>query len=170
MEKPLNTTKRGVTDAEGDEVATFKIEVPANRYDLLCLEGLATALNAFNGREPPPTFTLAPPPASGPLLVTVSPETSEIRPYVVCAILRDVALTPAAYTSLIELQDRCARARADRARVRARAQAQCSAVPTAWVRASCRWPFRICLRRSQMAAARRRQLVTCGSPTPRAPR
>ena len=39
-------------DADGkavdmSNVQVYKVEVPANRYDLLCLEGLATALNAY---------------------------------------------------------------------------------------------------------------------------
>ncbi len=28
----------------------FKIDIPANRYDMLCLEGIARALNIFNRR------------------------------------------------------------------------------------------------------------------------
>ena len=28
----------------------YKIEIPANRYDLLCLEGLARSLNIFLGK------------------------------------------------------------------------------------------------------------------------
>lgn len=102
----MSTAKRGVDATDEESVITYKIEVPANRYDLLCLEGLSTALNAFTGRSPAPSFSLAPPPAGGPLVMTVSPETAAIRPYIVCAVLRGVSLTPAAYNSLIELQDR----------------------------------------------------------------
>ena len=29
------------------EVTTYKIEIPANRYDLLCVEGLGKALSIF---------------------------------------------------------------------------------------------------------------------------
>ncbi|KAJ1629428.1 hypothetical protein T492DRAFT_118380, partial [Pavlovales sp. CCMP2436] len=105
VEKLVNTAKRGV-EASEEEVVMFKIEMPANRYDLLCLEGLAAALNCFVGRAQPPTFALAPLPAGGPLLMTVKPETAQIRPYIVCAVLRDISLSTAAYTSLIELQDR----------------------------------------------------------------
>ncbi len=32
----------------------YYIAIPANRYDLLCVEGLARALNIFLGRIPPP--------------------------------------------------------------------------------------------------------------------
>ena len=36
---------------EGDQVVRrdYKIEIPANRYDLLCFEGLTRALNVFLG-------------------------------------------------------------------------------------------------------------------------
>ncbi|XP_073144388.1 phenylalanine--tRNA ligase beta subunit, cytoplasmic-like isoform X3 [Henckelia pumila] len=42
-----------------DEEVIYKIEVPANRYDLLCLEGLAQALRIFNGLDPIPTYNVA---------------------------------------------------------------------------------------------------------------
>jgi phenylalanyl-tRNA synthetase beta chain len=32
----------------------YKIDMPANRYDLLCLEGLVNALNVFNGKTKVP--------------------------------------------------------------------------------------------------------------------
>lgn len=32
---------------QNDEEIVYKIEISANRYDLLCLEGLARALNVF---------------------------------------------------------------------------------------------------------------------------
>ena len=41
-------------DADGnninmENVYVYKVEVPANRYDLLCLEGIATALRSYLG-------------------------------------------------------------------------------------------------------------------------
>ena len=39
--------------AVGDRVLYY-IAVPANRYDLLCIEGIARALNVFLGRMPVP--------------------------------------------------------------------------------------------------------------------
>jgi len=32
------------------EEVLYRIDIPANRYDLLCLEGLARGLNVFLGR------------------------------------------------------------------------------------------------------------------------
>lgn len=39
---------------DGAPVTVWKIEIAANRYDLLCLEGLARALRVFRGEEPTP--------------------------------------------------------------------------------------------------------------------
>ena len=33
-----------------DEETTYKIEIPANRYDLLCVEGLGKALAVYLGK------------------------------------------------------------------------------------------------------------------------
>eukprot|EP00271_Cylindrocystis_brebissonii_P019754 TRINITY_DN619_c0_g2_i1.p1 TRINITY_DN619_c0_g2~~TRINITY_DN619_c0_g2_i1.p1 ORF type:complete len:638 (+),score=131.05 TRINITY_DN619_c0_g2_i1:205-2118(+) len=92
--------------AQQDEEVIYKIEVPANRYDLLCLEGLARALRVFLGREPIPQFRLADMGSTPLQRMTVAPETALIRPFVVCAILRGVTFDPARYQSFIDLQDR----------------------------------------------------------------
>jgi hypothetical protein len=41
------------------EEIIYKIDIPANRYDMLCLEGIARALNVFKGRIPAPQYRLA---------------------------------------------------------------------------------------------------------------
>lgn len=40
-------------DTKGSAVV-YKIDVPANRYDILCLEGLARALRIFLEVDQPP--------------------------------------------------------------------------------------------------------------------
>ncbi|XP_028772641.1 phenylalanine--tRNA ligase beta subunit, cytoplasmic [Neltuma alba] len=90
---------------EGEEVI-YKIEVPANRYDLLCLEGLAQALRVFCGVQEIPTYSLADISKDAMLKMHVKPETSLIRPYIVCAILRGVTFDQARYNSFIDLQDK----------------------------------------------------------------
>ncbi|CAG5105685.1 Oidioi.mRNA.OKI2018_I69.chr1.g2359.t1.cds [Oikopleura dioica] len=30
----------------------FKVDIPANRYDILCIEGLCRAINIFDGKAP----------------------------------------------------------------------------------------------------------------------
>ncbi|CAA2996312.1 Probable phenylalanine--tRNA ligase beta subunit [Olea europaea subsp. europaea] len=94
-----------------DEEWICKIEVPANRYDLLCLEGLAQALRIFNGIDPIPTYSAANISKESMhkmfgLIRICSPRTLKIRPYVVCAILRGVSFDEARYNSFIDLQDR----------------------------------------------------------------
>ncbi|KAK9715684.1 hypothetical protein RND81_06G182400 [Saponaria officinalis] len=89
-----------------EEEIIYKIEVPANRYDLLCLEGLAQALRVFEGFEQIPTYTLADVHRDSMLKMHVKPETSSVRPFVVCAVLRGVNFNEARYNSFIDLQDR----------------------------------------------------------------
>jgi phenylalanyl-tRNA synthetase beta chain len=87
---------------ESSEEVIYKLDIPANRYDLLCIEGVARALRIFLGREPVPSYRLLEPAA--PISITVSPETAQIRPYVVSAVLRDVKFTQESYNSFIDLQ------------------------------------------------------------------
>lgn len=86
----------------------LKIEVPANRYDLVCLEGIARALRAFLGKQDPPQYTLAYPPGGEKdlITVTVSQETQRVRPFFACAVLRNLKFTPMSYASFIDLQDK----------------------------------------------------------------
>ncbi|XP_054821886.1 phenylalanine--tRNA ligase beta subunit, cytoplasmic [Prosopis cineraria] len=93
-------------EADEDEEVIYKIEVPANRYDLLCLEGLAQALRVFCGLQEIPTYSLADVSKTAMLKMHVKPETSLIRPYVVCAVLRGVTFDKARYNGFIDLQDK----------------------------------------------------------------
>ncbi|KAL4810712.1 hypothetical protein BDV18DRAFT_127837 [Aspergillus unguis] len=88
------------------EPPQLKIEIPANRYDLLCFEGIALMLNIFLGRKPLPNYKLAKP-SSGELeKIIVKEDTTKIRPLVSGAILRNVTFDPARYESFIALQDK----------------------------------------------------------------
>jgi phenylalanyl-tRNA synthetase beta chain len=75
-EKALKQREQGQDkdhSAHSDAVL-YKIDVPANRYDLLCVEGIARALRIFLEKERPPVYTLAPR-AAGPHHMTVKPNT-----------------------------------------------------------------------------------------------
>uniref|UniRef100_A0A2P2MTP3 phenylalanine--tRNA ligase n=1 Tax=Rhizophora mucronata TaxID=61149 RepID=A0A2P2MTP3_RHIMU len=96
----------GEEEADNDEEIIYKIEVPANRYDLLCLEGLAQALRIFNKQDKAPTYTVAKINKESRIKMHVKPETSLIRPHVVCAVLRDITFDEASYNSFIDLQDK----------------------------------------------------------------
>lgn len=83
----------------------YKIDVPANRYDLLCIEGLSRAIKIFLGDMDAPTYEIISVPDEEMQVMTVKPSTAQIRPFVVCAILKDVKFTEERYQSFIELQD-----------------------------------------------------------------
>ncbi|KAL5232213.1 hypothetical protein ABZP36_030989 [Zizania latifolia] len=93
-------------EVDGDDEVIYKIEVAANRYDLLCLEGLSRALRVFTGTEANPKFKISSIPHDSTLQMYVKPQTSQIRPYVVCAVLRGVTFDEARYNSFIDLQDK----------------------------------------------------------------
>ena len=84
----------------------YKIDVPANRYDLLCIEGISRSLRIFLGDMEAPTYDiLKASDEKSSTMTVIQSSTSTIRPFVVCAILRDVTFDPARYQSFIELQD-----------------------------------------------------------------
>eukprot|EP00584_Thalassiosira_punctigera_P004210 CAMPEP_0172529654 /NCGR_PEP_ID=MMETSP1067-20121228/3682_1 /TAXON_ID=265564 ORGANISM="Thalassiosira punctigera, Strain Tpunct2005C2" /NCGR_SAMPLE_ID=MMETSP1067 /ASSEMBLY_ACC=CAM_ASM_000444 /LENGTH=649 /DNA_ID=CAMNT_0013313749 /DNA_START=114 /DNA_END=2063 /DNA_ORIENTATION=+ len=88
-----------------DEVI-YKIDVPANRYDLLCIEGISRSLKVFLGDMDAPEFRVTKASDEDVAAMTVMKSNVDtIRPYVVSAILRDVAFDEARYQSFIELQD-----------------------------------------------------------------
>ncbi|CAO2830187.1 unnamed protein product [Amaranthus hypochondriacus] len=107
-EKAIIRKEKHLEDEEPteDEEIIYKIEVPANRYDLLCLEGLAQALRIFEELQDTPTYTLADISHQSMLQMHVKSETSSIRPFVVCAVLRGISFDEARYNSFIDLQDR----------------------------------------------------------------
>lgn len=84
--------------------AKFKIDVAANRYDLLCVEGLANALRIYAGLQPSPSYQTVT--SNEPLVLNQDASTLGIRPFVVAAVLRNVNLTQEAYDSFIDLQDK----------------------------------------------------------------
>merc|ERR1711871_103948 len=104
-EKEMIANEQGADKAtDADDSVIYKIDIPANRPDLLCMEGIARALKVFLGKAPRPEFKVVTP--DSPLVMTVTPETGMIRPYVVCAVLRDITFTPDTYQSFIDLQTR----------------------------------------------------------------
>uniref|UniRef100_A0A673JJL4 Phenylalanine--tRNA ligase beta subunit n=1 Tax=Sinocyclocheilus rhinocerous TaxID=307959 RepID=A0A673JJL4_9TELE len=79
--------EQGDEKAEGaSDVVLYKIDVPANRYDLLCLEGLVRGLQ--------------------PQRLVITEETASVRPHAVAAVLRNITFTQERYESFIELQEK----------------------------------------------------------------
>ncbi|KAA8493836.1 Phenylalanine--tRNA ligase beta subunit, cytoplasmic [Porphyridium purpureum] len=87
-----------------EEQVVYKIDVPANRYDLLCMEGLVQGFRVFLGLDPVPNYRLRD--DSAVHVMRVHPSVAGIRPFVVCAVLRGLSMTPEVYQSLIDLQDK----------------------------------------------------------------
>lgn len=51
-------------DKDGNSIdmsktVVYKLEVPANRYDLLCLEGIATALRSYLSKSKMPIYSVS---------------------------------------------------------------------------------------------------------------
>lgn len=91
-------------DGSKAEHVVYVIAIPANRYDLLCMEGFARALRVFLGLQAAPAFKAIRP--ANMLRINVSPSVEGIRPFVVCAVLRGVQFDARRYKSFIDLQDK----------------------------------------------------------------
>ena len=82
----------------------FRVEVPANRYDLLSHEGLMIAFKVFLGLIKPPHVRLS---VATPVYeIKVDPSVYPLRPFVVGAVLRNLKFTPSIYRSFIDCQDK----------------------------------------------------------------
>ncbi|ODM23369.1 Phenylalanine--tRNA ligase beta subunit [Aspergillus cristatus] len=105
LDEDTTDTDRPIVDGV-QEPPQLKIEIPANRYDMLCFEGIQLMLNIFLGRKPLPNYRLVEP-SSGQLeKIVVKEDTTKVRPYVSGAILRNVKFDQARYESFIALQDK----------------------------------------------------------------
>ncbi|KAL9066456.1 MAG: hypothetical protein Q9157_007132 [Trypethelium eluteriae] len=105
LDEDTTNTQRPIVDGV-EEPPQLKIEIPANRYDMLCFEGIAMNLKVFLGQTTLPNFKLVPPP-NGELQTTyVKEDTARIRPYFSSAILRNIKFTKSRYESFIALQDK----------------------------------------------------------------
>jgi len=83
----------------------YKIEVAANRYDLLCLEGISEALRAYLGISKAPRYSIKNHVQKLHKII-VKKETQEVRPHVVACVLRNVSFDLKNYNSFIDLQDK----------------------------------------------------------------
>eukprot|EP01001_Neometanema_parovale_P001147 NODE_1129_length_1878_cov_112.068946_g1070_i0.p1 GENE.NODE_1129_length_1878_cov_112.068946_g1070_i0~~NODE_1129_length_1878_cov_112.068946_g1070_i0.p1 ORF type:complete len:595 (+),score=142.53 NODE_1129_length_1878_cov_112.068946_g1070_i0:63-1847(+) len=94
-----NAKKADLEKFSAEEI--YKIDLPANRYDLLSVEGFVTALRVFQGEIPPPDYKL-----SSTMHEMVVGESVGQRPFVVCAALRGIEFTPERYASFIDIQEK----------------------------------------------------------------
>ncbi|CAI4221503.1 unnamed protein product [Auanema sp. JU1783] len=103
VEKERHVDEKEASALSDQEV--YKIDIPANRYDLLSVEGLARAIRIFKKEINQPEYKVVKP--SGPTqIIKVKKETSSVRPFVVGAVLRDIQFDADNYASFIDLQDK----------------------------------------------------------------
>jgi phenylalanyl-tRNA synthetase beta chain len=103
-EREMQRKNTGAVNAEASTEEIYKIDIPANRYDLLCIEGLCRALNIFREKEQTPHYTLSNPTTLQEIRVEKS--VGAVRPHVVGCILRNMTFTQTTYDSFIELQEK----------------------------------------------------------------
>lgn len=89
-------------EEDKDNASNVKVELPANRYDLLCVEGLALSLTQYLGLKPRVEFKCQSPQHS----LIVHKEVKGVRPIGVSGIIRNVSFTQEAYDSFIDFQDK----------------------------------------------------------------
>lgn len=63
---------------------SFKIEVGANRYDLLCIEGIARSLRIYLGLESPPRYQLLPAKEPEKYKLIVKPAVAQVKTVNIC--------------------------------------------------------------------------------------
>lgn len=111
----VTTEKQMISKEQGDDAETLKgasedviyrIDIPANRYDLLCLEGLTMGLLVFQRKMEIPNFKAIKPAEGCVQRLIIKPDTAKIRPFAVAAILRNMYFTQDSYNSFIDLQDK----------------------------------------------------------------
>ncbi|KAL6268768.1 hypothetical protein P5V15_001893 [Pogonomyrmex californicus] len=105
-EKQMIAKEQGtIEDIDASEEIIYKIDIPANRYDLLCLESLSVGLLIFLNKMSIPCYRALKPKKEMERIVMTS-ECLKIREHIVAAILRNVTLTQESYNSFIDLQDK----------------------------------------------------------------
>ncbi|RVE64728.1 hypothetical protein OJAV_G00128650 [Oryzias javanicus] len=106
-EKEIISREQGDSKASGaSDVILYKIDVPANRYDLLCLEGLVRGLQVFKNKLEAPRYTRVSPIDGEVQRLIITKETIAVRPHAVAAVLRNITFTKERYDSFIELQEK----------------------------------------------------------------
>ncbi|KAF2503284.1 phenylalanyl-tRNA synthetase [Lophium mytilinum] len=103
LDEDTSTSKKAEDLAQPPQL---KIEIPANRYDMLCFEGIAMNLRVYLEKERLPKFSLTPPSGGELQVLNVDESTSKIRPLIAGCILRNIKFTQARYDSFIALQDK----------------------------------------------------------------
>lgn len=94
-----DTTEEALKNNEEPEL---KLDIGANRYDLLCIEGIAQSLNEYLGRAETPKYKLSAPTTK----LIIDKSTEQVRPFATGAVLRNIKFNEKSYASFIALQDK----------------------------------------------------------------
>jgi phenylalanyl-tRNA synthetase beta chain len=87
--------------AEDKGRTSAKVEVPANRPDLLSVESISIALKVYLGGAHP-QYTVVP----GPIEFTFDDTVAKIRPILISGVLRNIHFNQESYESFIDLQEK----------------------------------------------------------------
>ena len=74
-----------------NEKTIYKVDIPANRYDLLCMEGLVRAIQTFEGKTP--ALYSKKSKTENLERIIIEKETAQVRPIVMGAVLRNITFT-----------------------------------------------------------------------------
>ncbi|GJD13009.1 Phenylalanine--tRNA ligase beta subunit [Galdieria sulphuraria] len=91
-------------DGKEEQHQVFKIEVPANRTDLLSADGIIKALRVFRGIDKPLEFSSSL--SSSPIRLIIKPAVQKVRQYMLSAVVRGVVLNRLRYQSIIDFQEK----------------------------------------------------------------
>lgn len=100
MEQDILYAKGEVDAQDGD---TLKIDIKdTNRPDLWSTEGIAREIAGRNGRPGLPRYRVG----RSNVVVNVDKKLKDIRPYTVCAVVKNLNITPDALSQMIQLQEK----------------------------------------------------------------
>ena len=105
-EQEMKKNEQNKEDINLSTEVLYKIEVAANRYDLLCLEGLALALRIFLEIQKMPDIKPIDVLPENERQLIVYDSVNDVRPIGLCAILRDINFTDEMLKSFMDLQDK----------------------------------------------------------------
>ena len=105
-EQEMKKNEQNKEDINLSTEVLYKIEVAANRYDLLCLEGLALALRIFLEKQKMPDIKPINVLPENERQLIVYDSVNDVRPIGLCAILRDINFTDEMLKNFMDLQDK----------------------------------------------------------------
>jgi len=85
--------------SEGDDIS---VDVTAERLDLLSVQGLARALKSFLGIAKIPIYNAR----KSDYVVNISSKVNSVRPYTVCAVVKDLSLSDERIKEIIDVQEK----------------------------------------------------------------